>query len=456
MTEKKQSNPAAIGLIDCNNFYVSSERVFNPKLRNKPVVVLSNNDGCAISRSNEAKSIIPMGAPIFQFEKELEKAGAEIYSSNYELYGDMSERVMKSFYEWTPEVEVYSIDEAFLGLEETQKSFDYLGKEIQDKIYKYTGIPVGIGIAETKTLAKIANKIAKKSEKAKGVLDLYKSKWQDAALGRTAIGDVWGIGPASVKKLEAVNIKTALGFKNADLAWIKKNFTVVGGRTLLELRGVRCLPLELEPPPKESITCSRSFSEPVTDYNPLKMAMSCYLMNAVDKMRKHNLAARSVTVFVSTNKFLPGEVYSNSFVYKSAYPSDNLFEIQSWAHKAFDEVFREHKIYKKCGVILGGLMPKESRTARLYEEVNSKHEKLNKAIDEINKKFGKNTIHLAVATAGKWQMKREKLSPRYTTRFKEILEIGENAGKHNAAFEQPDKESVETAWAQYYAEKGIK
>lgn len=458
MTECNQSNPAAIALVDCNNFYVSAERVFDPKLLNKPVIVLSNNDGCAISRSNEAKPLIPMGGPVFQYEKVLEKADVEIYSSNYELYGDMSGRVMKSLSEWTPEVEVYSIDEAFLGLEQTQKSFDYLGKEIQDKIYKYTGIPVGIGIAETKTLAKIANRIAKKSEKAKGVLDLFKSKWQDVALGRTQIGDVWGIGTASVKKLEAVNIKTALGFKNADLAWIKKNFTVVGGRTLLELRGVRCLPLELEPPPKESITCSRSFSETVTDYFPLKTAAACYLMNAVDKMRKHNLAARSVTVFVSTNKFAPGEIYSNAFTYKSAHPSDNLIEIQKWANEAFDEIFRENKKYKKCGVILGGLMPKESRTARLYEEPNPKHEKLNKAIDDINRKFGKNTIHLAIATTGKWQMKREKLSPRYTTRFSEIMKISEDGAKHNSKYLQieNDKQSLEMKWAQYYAEKAMK
>jgi DNA polymerase V len=233
---------AAIALVDCNNFYVSSERAFNPKLENKPVVVLSNNGGCVISRSNEAKAFVPMGAPLFQYEKVLAENDAEIFSSNYELYGDMSERVMNSLQSFTPEVEIYSIDEAFLGLQETQKGFDYIGKEIQEKIFKWTNIPVGIGIAETKTLAKIANRIAKKSDKAKGVLDLYKSKYQDVALDRTAIGDVWGIGRASIKKLETININTALQFRDADLRWVKKNFTVVGGRTLLELRGVRCLP----------------------------------------------------------------------------------------------------------------------------------------------------------------------------------------------------------------------
>jgi DNA polymerase V len=388
----------AIALIDCNNFYVSSERAFNPKLENKPVLVLSNNDGCVISRSNEAKKIVPMGAPLFQYEKALEDADAEVFSSNYELYGDMSHRVMNSLQSFTPDIEVYSIDEAFLGLQETKKSFDYIGKEIQEKIFKWTAIPVGVGIAETKTLAKIANKIAKKSEKAKGVLDLYKSPYQDVALERTEIGDVWGIGRASVKKLETVNIKTALAFKNADLRWVKKNFTVVGGRTLLELRGVRCLPLELTPPPKESITCSRSFSEPVTEYKPLQMAMSCYLMTAVEKMRHHRLAARSLTVFIETSRFHPGNFYSESFTYKSAYPSDDLFELQQWANQSFEKIYREKFVYKKCGVILGGLIPTEAVSNRLHEaeRQNPKREKLNKAIDEINKKFGKGTCQQGI------------------------------------------------------------
>lgn len=414
---------AAIALVDCNNFYVSSERAFNPKLAGIPVVVLSNNDGCVISRSNEAKAFIPMGAPLFQYEKILEENEAEIFSSNYELYGDMSDRVMNSLQSFTPEVEIYSIDEAFLGLQETQKGFDYIGKEIQEKIFKWTNIPVGVGIAETKTLAKIANRIAKKSDKAKGVLDLYKSPYQDIALDRTAIGDVWGIGRASIKKLETINIKTALQFRDADLRWVKKNFTVVGGRTLLELRGVRCLPLELEPPPKESITCSRSFGELVTEYKPLQMAMSCYLMNAVEKMRHHRLAARSLTVFIETNKFQLDSFYANSYTYKSAYPTDNLFELQHWASESIKKIYRENFAYKKAGVILSGLILSESTTARLYEQPNPKHERLNKAIDEINKKFGKGTVHLAIAHMGKWQMKRERMSPRYTTRLDEIMKI---------------------------------
>ena len=418
-----QTPNQAIALVDCNNFYVSSERAFNPGLNDKPVVVLSNNDGCVISRSNEAKPYVPMGAPLFQYEKVLNEIEAEVFSSNYELYGDMSERVMTSLSSFTPDIEVYSIDEAFLGLQETQKGFDYLGKAIQEQIFKWTNIPVGIGIAETKTLAKVANKIAKQSDKAKGVLDLYKSKYQDVALDRTPIGDVWGIGRASVKKLEAININTALQFKNCEMRWVKKNFTVVGGRTLLELRGVRCLPLELAPPPKESITCSRSFSETVSRYKYLHNAVSCYLMTAIEKMRHHRLAARTVTVFVETNRFDSSNSYANSHTFKSAYPSDNLFEIQTRGSGALSKIFRENYEYKKCGVILGGLLPTEARTNRLYEEQSEKHEKLNRAIDEINRKFGRGTIHLAAAASGKWQMKREKMSPRYTTRIDEIIRV---------------------------------
>ena len=413
----------AIALVDCNNFYVSSERAFNPGLAGKPVVVLSNNDGCVISRSDEAKKFIPMGAPLFQYEKVLEENEAEVFSSNYELYGDMSERVMNSLTSFTPEIEVYSIDEAFLGLQETQKSFNCLGREIQEKIFKWTNIPVGVGIAETKTLAKVANKIAKKSEKAKGVLDLYQSPYQDTALDRTAIGEVWGIGRAAVKKLESININTALQFKNCEMRWVKENLTVVGGRTLLELRGVRCLPLELAPPPKDSITCSRSFSDPILEYKFLHHALSCYLMTAVEKMRSHRLAARTLTVFIETNRFEPNNFYSNSHTFKSAYPADDRFEMQRWATGALRKIFRAGFDYKKCGVILGGLLPTEERTRRLYEQTSAKHENLNRAIDEINRKFGKGTIHLAAATVGKWQMKRQMRSPRYTTRIEEIIRI---------------------------------
>lgn len=417
------SPPAtAIALVDCNNFYASCERLFNPKLADKPVVVLSNNDGCIISRSKEARKIVSMGAPLFEVEAVLEENDAEIFSSNYELYGDLSRRVSNTFYEFTPEVEKYSIDEAFLEIQESKKSFEFIGKEIQEKIDKHVGLPVGVGIAETKTLAKVANKIAKKSDKAKGVLDLYKSKYTNLALERTAIEDVWGIGRQFAKKLISFDIKTALKFKYSNLRWVKKNFTVTGGRTLLELNGIRCIPLELTPPPKKSITCSRSFGEAVTGQNELYNAVSHFLMTAVSKMRDNKLSTRSLSVFISTG--FHGE-YSNEFTYKSVYPSNNLFEIQEWARICLDNIFRKDLIYKKAGVILNSLIPDEGVTERLYqsERLQTRYENLNKAIDEINQKFGKNTIYLACANVGKWQTKAERMSPRYTTRVNEIMRI---------------------------------
>jgi DNA polymerase V len=421
----KLNDTKAIALLDCNNFYVSAESIFNPRLRNKPVVVLSNNDGCVVSRSNEAKEFIKMGAPYFQVEELLEEAGGEALSSNYELYGDMSRRIMNTLYTFSPEIEVYSVDEAFLGLAETKKSFDYVGREIREKIDKYFGVPVGVGIAETKTLAKIANRIAKKSEKARGVLDLYKSPYVDVALERTNVGDVWEVGRATVEKVARLGVRTALDFKNLDLRWVKKNLTVKGGRTLLELRGFPCFPLELEPPPKKNTCSSGSFSAPVADYGQLFNAVSYHVDTAVARIRKHRLAARAVSLFIQTNRFQPANYYGESFTYKSHYPSDNLFEIQEWARICFDRIYRENFEYKKVGVTLEGLMPTEGITKRMYDATPEKEklDRLNRAVDDLNRKFGRGTVHLAAARVGKWKMRREMMSPRYTTRIDEVLKV---------------------------------
>ena len=422
----KLKDSVAIALADFNNFYVSCERAFDPKLNRVPVAVLSNNDGCVISRSNEVKAIgVRMGAPLFECEGVLEKHGAEIYSSNYELYGDMSARAMNLYENFSPEVEIYSVDEAFLGLNETSRSFDFVGREIQEKIFKWLNIPVGIGIAENKTLAKIANRIAKKSEKAKGCLDLYKSPYTDLALERTAVGDVWEIGRRTVEKLAPYGVETALDFKNLDLRVVKKMLTVKGGRTLLELRGQRCYPLELEPPPKKNVTSSGSFSQPVENYHELYNAVSCHLETAVAKIRKHRLSARAAAVFIQTNPFQPANYYGNSFTYKSNYPSDNIFEVQEWTRKCFDEIYRDGLAYRKAEVDLLGLIPNEGITSRLYDTDPQKEklDRINKAMDEINQKFGRHTVHLCSARKGAWQMKRERLSPCYTTRIKDIIRI---------------------------------
>jgi DNA polymerase V len=415
---------SAIALVDCDCFYASCERFFDPSLRDKPVVVLSNNDGCVVARNQVARAIVPMGAPLFQYERILEAHHAVVFSSNYELYGDMSRRVVNELSGFSPDIEVYSIDESFLEIQETKKSFDYLGREIKEKIQKYVGLPVGVGVAYTKTLAKVANKIAKKSEKAKGVVNLYKSPYVDVALERTKIEDVWNIGRRSTEKLLAHNIKTALQLKYANRRWIKGLLTVTGARTLLELNGVRAMQLELTPPRKKMITRSRSFGEPVETFRDIHNAVSVFLMAAVDEMRKQKLSTRSLQVFAATSRYLP-DARSDQFTFRSAYPSNNLFELQEWAHICLDRIFRKGLVYKKAGVTLGALIPDEGVTERLYksERLQVRYEKLNGAIDEINRKFGRGTIRLAAANVGDWQAKAQMRSPRYTTRVEELMRV---------------------------------
>lgn len=428
MMLSRLSLPGVVIIIDANNFYASCERVFDPALLNIPVVVLSNNDGSIVARSQEAKNLgIPMAAAYFQFEKLISRAGGRVFSSNYELYGDFSRRIRTILYNYTPDLEAYSIDENFLEFGDNGKlDFDYLGRDIKDTVEKWTDIPVSIGIASNKTLSKIANKVAKKSKKAGGVVNLYKSPHVDAALERVAIGDVWGIGEKTADVLRSWKINNALDFKNyADQKVIRQHFTIKGLRTHRELNGVRCFPLELVPPVKKSLTCSRSFGMPIDARNQVYHAVSTYLHNAVTKMREHDLAAKALTVFVSTNRY-SDDYYGNHFTFKSAYYSDNLLELQRWARYCFTRIFRHGDNYRKAGVILHGLMPRDGVTLRLHweERIAPRIERLQKAIDEINKRNGQRTIKLAAA-GGKalWQPKAEKLSPRYTTRIKELVRL---------------------------------
>lgn len=419
---------SAIALLDCNNFYASCERIFDRSLHKKPIVVLSNNDGCIIARSNEAKELgVSMGAPLFQVEDLLEENDAAVFSSNYSLYGDMSARVMENLREFTPAVEVYSIDEAFLELEQAKKrSFDYLGREIQEKIYKWTGVPTSIGIAETKVLAKIANRIAKKSEKAGGVLDLYQSKHQDLALERTDVADVWGVGRASVAKLHENDIFTALELKNADLRWIRRALKVVGARIVTELRGTRAFPLEVNPQDKKSITCSRSFGQAATKYQHLKEAVAVFLSRTAEKMRRSGLAAASVTVFIASDRYNAyPEYYSNAATYSSAYLTDANHELQAWAFGCLERIFKPGYAYRKAGVLLAGLAPADKLTERMYDDERwERFRRVMRAVDEINRKFGRDTVRFCVARQSpEWQGRANRRSNRYTTRLNEIMEI---------------------------------
>jgi DNA polymerase V len=418
----------AIALLDCNNFYASCERVFDASVKRKPIVVLSNNDGCVVARSEEAKEIgVTMGAPLFKVESLLTEHDAAIFSSNYALYGDMSGRVMNLLHNFTPEVEIYSIDEAFLNLEPRKHSLDNLAHSIREKMYKWTGIPVSIGIAETKVLAKIANKRAKKAElKAQGVLNLYRSDKTEPILKETKVDDVWGIGYRSALKLRTNNISTAWQLRETDNRFIRRLLTVVGARIALELRGVKCLPFEQSSVKKHSITCSRSFGQTVSNYELIKEAVLYFLTRACEKMRKHNLAANAVTVFIGTDRFRPTpEPYSQSATYSSTYPTDSNQEIQEWTIKTLERIFKQGFEYRKAGIILSGLAPSENLTKRLFDDERfSKQHNLMKAIDEINQKFGKDTVRFgSVKTEGEWKMKQTRKSPSYTTNWQELLVV---------------------------------
>ena len=419
----------AIALLDCNNFYASCERVFDATVKHKPVVVLSNNDGCVIARSEEAKQIgVTMGSPLFKVESLLDESDAAIFSSNYALYGDMSGRVMNLLYNFTPEIEIYSIDEAFLSLEPRKNSLNKLAHTIREKMYKWTGIPVSIGVAETKVLAKIANKRAKKSKlKEKGILNLYRSPKTEQILKETPVSDIWGVGYRSALKLRDNQILTAWQLREADNRFIRKLLTVVGARIALELRGIQCLPFEQVQTKKHNITCSRSFGQTVSEYKDVKEAVLYFLTRACEKLRKYNLASSAVTVFVSTDRFRPVPApYSNTATYSSAYPTDSSQELHEWAIKTLERIYKPHYEYRRAGIILSGLVSNEKLTLRMYDDERfQRQHQLMKAIDEINRKFGRDTIRFAsVKSEGRWKMKQTRKSRGYTTNWNELLTVG--------------------------------
>jgi len=417
------------GLIDANNFYVSCERVFNAKLIGKPVVVLSNNDGCIVARSQEARAIsgLKMGVPLYQVQHLIDEYGVKTLSSNYALYGDFSNRVMRTLEEFTPEVEVYSIDEAFMnfgGLGEAD--LRDVGRRIRERVRRITGIPVSVGVAETKTLAKLANSVAKRLPEAQGVLDLTGSPDREQVLERTAVGDVWGIGLAYSKLLKARGIGNALQFARADRRWVRRAMTVVGARLHAELNGVSCLPLEAVPRPRKSLTCSRSFGADVVTLGDLKEAVALYMTKAAEKLRRERLAASVVTVFIQTSRFNPAEEqYANSVTHELLYPTDSSEELLDCALQATENLFRAGYRYKKAGIMLNALVPSDHLTRRMFHQDSwEKTRRISQAMDEINRKFGRNTVHYgAVNLDGRWQMKAGHRSPHYTTRLDEVLTI---------------------------------
>lgn len=417
----------AIAIVDANEFYVSCERVFEPKLLGKPVVVLSNNDGCVISRSREAKALgIGMGVPLFKVRHIVEEYGVAVFSSNYALYGDLSLRLADAFQEFTPDVEIYSIDEAFLGLDERPgQSFREQGLEIRARVYKWTGIPCSMGISRTKTLAKVAQRYTKKHPDAQGVLDLTGQSDQTAVLEETAVGDVWGVGPAYAKLLKGAGVDTAKKLRDADRRWVRQRMTVVGARIVEELRGVNCIPLEKCPQGRKSVTCSRSFGVLVESLEELREAVAVYMTKAAERLRRSRLAAGVVTVFINTSRFSAEPQYSNSATMELAYPTDSTNELMAWALKGLERIYRSGYRYKKAGVMLNRLTPADGLSMRLFgDEGFEKSRRLMRAVDEINLRFGRDTVRFGAARpGGRWETKFLRRSRRYTTCLDEVLRV---------------------------------
>jgi DNA polymerase V len=420
--------PDAIALIDANNFYASCERVFDPTVTHKPVVVLSNNDGCIIARSAEAKALgIEMGTPFFKIADLLDEQQVEVFSSNYALYGDLSGRIMEVLNDFSPEVESYSIDEAFISLSVSRSSsFETTGRAIKEKIRRYLGIPVSVGIAETKTLAKVAAFHAKRSMKAQGVLDLTFSRHQEYALAKTPIDEVWGIGRQYSEFLHQHNIFTALQFRDAKDDFIRNNLTIVGLRTAHELRGIPCFPLELITPAKKLLTVSRSFGEAVTSIGELQGAIAYYCTRAGEKLRKQGLSAGMLSVFIETGRFSAERPYYGTKSLSLSPKTDATPEILREALRGLEMIFQPALRYKKAGITLSDLSPSRTETLRLWgTEEYERLQILMQVMDRLNRKFGRDAVRYGIfPEQGKWKMRLNRRSPRYTTKWDEILEVG--------------------------------
>lgn len=414
-------------LVDCNNFYASCQRVFEPHLQGKPIAVLSNNDGCVIARSEEAKAVgIPMGAPAFEYEKLFKEKGVYVYSSNYALYGDMSNRVMNLLSNYSPEMEVYSIDEAFLKF----SGFDFfdlntIGLDMQKKVTKGTGIPISVGIAPTKTLAKMANKIAKKfADRTKNVYLIDTDEKRIKALKWTKIEAVWGIGRKHAKRLQAKNIKTAYDFIQLPDAWVRREMSVVGLRLKHELEGKPSLDLEI-PSDKKAIAITRSFEKRYTTFDEISERISTFTVSCAEKLRHQKSHCTLVTVFIQTNflrKDLPQN--SRSITITTDFPTSSTIELNQAAQKGFKAIFEEGFYYKKAGVIVSGITPNNELQLNLFEFSNPKHQPLMQTIDKMNASYGENKIRFGMQDLGRqWKMKQEKLSPKYSTKFSDIMTI---------------------------------
>ncbi|OJX90421.1 MAG: SOS mutagenesis and repair protein UmuC [Paludibacter sp. 47-17] len=414
-------------LIDCNNFYASCERVFNPSLNGKPVVVLSNNDGCVIARSNEAKELgVPMGAPAFKFKDLMESGEVHVFSSNFALYGDMSNRVMTILGAFCPNMEIYSIDEAFLDFSGFElHDLEAIGREMRKRVLQWTGIPVSVGFAPTKALAKVANRIAKKfTERTDGVYKIETEEQRIKALKWLKIADVWGIGRRHARRLQEMNVLTAYQFTQLSDSWVRDKMTVMGLRLKHDLEGKPTLLLE-EVKDKKNIATTRTFDHNYSDFASIKERVASFAVSCAEKLRRQHSCCNSIMVFIHTNGFREDQPqYSKNIVIKLPYATNSSIELVKFAVIGLEHIFVKGYGYKKAGVIVGDFTPEDNQQLNLFDNRNVKHIAVMKAIDKINHSLGQQKVRLAVQDTGRvWKMKQERLSPRYTTNLDEIITV---------------------------------
>lgn len=416
-------------LVDCNNFYASCEKLFRPDLKDTPIVVLSNNDGCVVARSREAKLLgIKMGVPVFQIKAEMQRHGILAFSSNYALYADLSSRVMRTLEEMAPRVEVYSIDEAFLDLTgiESAISLVEFGQQVRERIGHWIGITVCVGIAPTKTLAKLANHAAKKYPATQGVVDLTNPDRQRRLLALVPVDDVWGVGRRLSKRLNALGITTALDLANASPRAIRDQFSVVLERTVRELNGESCIELEEIPPTKKQIVCSRSFGEKVTHFEFLREAICEYATRATEKLRKEQQQAKVMTVFIRTSPFKDNEPqYSNSASGELLIPSCDTRDFIELANHLLKRIWKDGFRYAKAGVMLSDFYDPGMFQPGLFDDVStrSNSQQLMSVLDTINQSGAGKVFFAGQGTKKDWSMKREHLSPAYTTRWDQLPRV---------------------------------
>ena len=415
-----------IAIVDCNNLYCSCERVFNPTFENRPVVVLSNNDGIIIARSNEAKDLgIRMGEPVFKVRELLIKNNVAVFSSNYTLYGDMSRRVMNILSEMSPNIEIYSVDEAFLDFSGFEKYniTDY-SLEIKQKIRQWTGIPVSVGVAETKTLAKIASRIAKKNPSFNGVFVIDKESVRIDSLHKTSIEDVWGIGRRLSAMLHACGIHTALDFANTDPKWVKQRMTITGLRTWNELNGESCIELETVESRKKSIVTSRTFGEYITEKAILSEALANFAVKCAYKLRKQKSCARELVIFIKTNHLKAGiEQYYGTQIMELPVATNSSIEIIKYVNMLLERIYKPGLLYNKAGVIVQNIVSEDCVQGNLFDTIDRpKHNKLMKVIDNYNDYIGREKIRImAQGFSRKWHLKNEHISKCFSTNIKDSI-----------------------------------